>query len=286
MSQWIDVVYRSLIALSMLLIMTRLLGKKQLSQLNFFHYVTGITLGNIAGFISLEIDGHVMLGLTAMFIWGIVPILLEYLSLKSKTVRDWFEGRGIVLIKDGKVLEDNLKKARFSSDELVQELRKNNAFRIADVEFAVLETDGDVSVLLRKEHQPLTPSHLGIQVPNEQEPQTVIMDGKIMDEPLATMGLSRRWLHEELEKLGVTLENVFIGQVDAKKNLTVDLYDDQIKVPSPQKDKLLWALLKKCQADLELFALSSKNEEAKTLYDNAAMSMKNVVALTEPYLKR
>src|SRR5690606_38998165 len=122
--------------------------------------------------------------------------------------------KGTVLIKDGKVLEDNLKKERLTSDELMGKLRGQQVFRMSDVEFALMEPSGAINVLLKKEQMPITPSHLGIKVAPEQEPQTVIMDGNIMDEPLATMGLSRQWLNTELEKIGVTLANVYLGQVD------------------------------------------------------------------------
>lgn len=286
MPLWTQIVIRSAAALTVLLLMTRLLGKKQLSQLNFFHYIAGITIGNIAGFISLEIEDHFMLGVTAMLVWTFLVIGLEWLSLKSKLVRNLFEGKALVLIKDGKVLEDNLKKATFTSDELLEELRKKNAFRLADVEFAVLETDGNVSVMLTKENAPITPKNLGLQVPNEQEPQTVIMDGEIMDEPLATAGFSRGWLSAELEKIGVTRENVYLAQVDAYGQLTVDLYDDQLKTPQPNGRELLWATLRKCEADLELFALATKDRKAKRKYESCVRSMKIVVGQIEPYLKR
>ncbi|MDF2713210.1 MAG: rane protein [Paenibacillus sp.] len=286
MPVWIQIVIRSAAALAVLLLMTRLLGKKQLSQLNFFHYIAGITIGNIAGFVSLEIESHFMLGVSAMLVWTFLVIGLEWLSLKSKHVRNWFEGEATVLIKDGKVLEDNLKKATFTSDELLEELRKKNAFRLADVEFAVLETDGNVSVMLTKENQPITPKHLGVREPNEQESQTVIMDGEIMDEPLATAGFSRGWLTAELEKIGVTRENVYLAQVDAYGQLTVDLYDDQLKTPQPSQRELLWATLRKCEADLELFTLATKDRKVKKKYESCVRSLKSVVGQVEPYLKR
>lgn len=92
------------------------------------------------------------------------------------------------------------------------------------------------------------------------------MDGKILDEPLATIGYSRGWLKTELEKLGVTIENVFLGQVNSYGELTVDIFDDKLQVPSPQERPLILSTMKKCQADLELFALATENKDAKQLY--------------------
>ncbi|MGM1366864.1 DUF421 domain-containing protein, partial [Bacillus cereus group sp. BceL078] len=133
---------------------------------------------------------------------AVVPFLTGILSLKNKTARDFFEGKSTVLIKDGKILEDNLKKEKYTSDELLELLRGKDAFSVADVEFAVLEPSGELNVLLKKDRQPLTAKDIGLKVANEKEPQTVIMDGNVLDEPLSASGHNRAWLHAELEKLG------------------------------------------------------------------------------------
>lgn len=286
MPGWIEIIFRSLGAIIFLFLLTRLLGKKQIVQLTPFQYIAGITLGELAGFMSTDIEAHYFYGALALFMWAIIPLAFEFLTLKSKRIRNWVEGNGIVMIKDGKVLENNMKKVRFSSDELLEQLRKKNAFNVADVEFAVLESSGEMNVLLKKENQPLTPKHLGIKVGPEQEPQTVIMDGKVILEPLATIGLSPEWLHTEIEKIGVTVENVYLGQVDSYGQLYVDLYDDRIKVPSPQIKKLLYATLKKCEADLELFCLGTEDEKAKQLYERCVNLMNKVVREMTPLLKR
>ena len=120
---------------------------------------------------------------------------------------------------------------------------------------------------------------------NEKEPQTVIMDGNILDEPLATIGRSRGWLKTELVKQGVTVENVFIGQVNSYGELTLDLYDDKLKVQSPQERPLLLATIKKCQADLELFALATDSDSAKQMYASNSEKMQNVIDMLKPILK-
>lgn len=285
MPMWLSVIIRSLTALTVLFIMTRLLGKKQISQLSFFEYVLGITLGELAGFISTDIEAHFIHGFIAMLVWFTVPFGAELLTMKSTVLRHWFEGKGRVIIKGGKVLEDNLKKERLTADELLEQLRGKNVFNMADVEFAVLETNGELSVLLKPDKQPLTPSQLGVKMIREEEPQTVIIDGNYMDEPLATLGLSRGWLNTELEKIGLTVENVFIGQVDAYQQLYVDVYDDKLKVPAPQSKALLLANLKKLQADLELFALATKDRTAKQMYGRNAEQLDRLIAQLKPALQ-
>ncbi|MGM2799547.1 DUF421 domain-containing protein, partial [Bacillus cereus group sp. Bce004] len=197
--------------------------------------------------------------------------------LKNKTARDFFEGKSTVLIKDGKILEDNLKKEKYTSDELLELLRGKSAFSVAEVEFAVLEPSGELNVLLKKDSQPLTAKDIGLKVANEKEPQTVIMDGNVLDEPLSASGHNRAWLHAELEKLGVVIENVFLGQVDSYGQLTIDIYNDKLQMPSPQNKPLLLASLKKCHADLELFSLETKSKSASEMYSKNAKQIEKIL---------
>ncbi|ALS21241.1 MULTISPECIES: DUF421 domain-containing protein [Paenibacillus] len=286
MHDWAHIAIRSAGAITILFLITRILGKKQISQLTYFEYILGIALGELIGFMSIDLESPFMYGVMGLLVWFSIPYILEILALKSNLLRKWFDGTGTVMIKDGKIMEDNLKKERYTADELLEQLRIKGVFNVADAEFAVLEPSGDLSVLLKQEQQPLTPQHLGIRVAPQRESQTVIIDGKIRDEPLATAGLSREWLQTELEKIGVTLENVFVGQVDSYGQLYVDLYDDMLKVPPMNQKPLLLATLKKCEADLALFGLSTTNEEAKRMYEQGMEKIKDIIGQVEPLLKR
>ncbi len=285
MDNW-HIVFRALGAITALFLLTKMLGKKQIAQLTLFEYMVGITLGDIAGFISTDVEKNYGHGLIALGVWTLIPFGVEWLTLKSKWARDFFEGRGTVIIKDGKILEDNMKKERLNSDELMSQLRSKNAFVAADVEFAVLEANGELSVLLKSDQQPLTPKHLGITVAPVMAPQTVIMDGMILDEPLATAGLSRDWLLTELNSVGVTVDNVYLAQVDGYQQLYIDVFDDKLSIPLPQTKLLVFTTLKKCAADLELFALGTNNKQAKLAYSESVMTMDRVLTIMEPVLKR
>ena len=285
MPDWLIVVLRSLLFLVVLFAITKWLGKKQISELSFFEYVTGITIGNIGAEMATGLEESIINGILSIVTFAIVPFLAGIVSLKNKPFRDFIEGKGTVFIKDGKIMEDNLKKEKYTIDELLDLLRKKSVYQAADVEFAVLEATGDLNVLLKKENQPLTAKDLGIAVAPSKEPQTVIMDGEILDEPLSTIGQSRRWLHTELEKLGVTIENVFLGQVDSYGQLTVDLFDDKLQVPSPQEKPLLLSTMKKCQADLELFALGTEVEKAKHMYSQNSQKLQEAIDKVTPLLR-
>lgn len=266
MTDVINVIFRAFLFLIVLFVITKILGKKQISQLSMFEYVTGITIGNIGAEVVTGLEQKIHLGIIALIATAAIPFLSGLLTMKSKTLRDFVDGKGTVFIKDGKILEDNLKKERITIDEFLELLRKKDVFNVSEVEYAVLEAAGQLNVLLKKEYRPLTPKDLQMKVASDKEPQVVIMDGELLLEPLATIGRSREWLHTELRKLGVTVENVFLAQVNSFGEVTVDLYDDLLKVASPQERPLLYATMKKCQADLELFALSTDDEEAKEMY--------------------
>lgn len=285
MPEWLVVVIRSLIFLVTLFVITKWVGKKQLSQLSFFEYVSGITIGSIAGEVVTGLENNVINGILGILVFGGTPFLAGWLSLKSKTIRDIVEGKGTVFIKNGKVMEENLKREKYTIDEMMELLRSKDVYQFSDVEFAILESSGELNILLKKENQPLTAKDLGVNVPPIKEPQIVIMDGEILNEPLATIGLNRNWLKTELEKLGVTIENVFLGQVDSYGQLSVDLFDDKIKVPEPSEKPLILATIKKCQADLELFSLATKAVEAKKMYSQNSKKLEKAIDKVTPHLR-
>ncbi|GIO95434.1 hypothetical protein J14TS5_05200 [Paenibacillus lautus] len=284
MAQWLEVVLRTLCAVVVLFLMTKLLGKRQVSQLSFFEYLTGITIGSLAAYISLDLEANWYLGLIGLGVWVGCTLLIEFLQIKSKKARDFIDFKATVLIKDGKILEDNLKKERLTADELMEQLRKKDVFQVADVEFAIMESSGEINILQTRENLPLTPKDLGIQVAPEKVAQVVVMDGKVMDEPLRVAGFNQGWLVEELDKQGAKIKDVFLAQVDAYGQLTIDLYDDQIQVPKNEERKLLYANLKKCQADLELFSLSTKSKKAKKMYEDCSKEIEQIRAKVKPIL--
>lgn len=282
--EWIQIIIRAIVFFAALFIATKILGKKQISELTFFEYISGITIGSIAGEVIMGLDSSIMHGMVGIGIFVLVTFLSDILSIKNKKFRDVFEGTSTVLIQNGKLLEDNLKKEKYTIDGLSELLRDKNVFNIADVEFASLEPNGDLSVLLKKENQPITPKDLGIKVAPVRESQTIIMDGQILDDSLRVSGKTRNWLMTELEKLEVTLDNVFLAQVDSFGELHVDIFDDKLQVPAAQTRPLLLASLKKCQADLELFSLETKSIEAKKMYSKNAKKLEMAINRLKPYL--
>ncbi|MBB2481894.1 DUF421 domain-containing protein [Bacillus sp. APMAM] len=278
---WLEVIIRSLSILIVLFILTKIRGKKQISQLSLFEYIIGITIGNISAETSVGVKSNFFYGVSSLLVWTVIPLIISFSTLKNKKVREVLEGKATVVIKDGKIQEDTLNKEKYSIDNIMELLRQKNAFNIADVEFAVLEPSGDLSVLMKKESQPLTPKDIQMKVPSEKEPQTVIMEGKILDEPLGLTGYNRAWLEAELQKLNVALDNIVVGQIDSYGKLTVDIFDDKIQIPKSQERALLLATIKKCQADMELFTLATESKEAQQMYKKNAERLAHMIKRVE-----
>lgn len=225
MPEWLQVGFRTIMAVLVLFALTRMLGKRQVSQLSTFEYITGISIGNLAAYLSLDTDSHWLLGLVALAVWVGMSLSIEWVQLKSKKARDLIDGKATVLIQNGKILERNLMKERITSDELLEMLRRNQVFNIDTVEFAILDTSGELNLLLKKQYQPLTASDIGMTVQQEKPPMTVIMDGKVMEDALKKAGLNENWLNAKLKQLGTSHDHIFLGQVDSQNKLYLDPYD-------------------------------------------------------------
>ncbi len=284
METWVQVLIKSVLIFALLLIAVRFMGKRSIARITPFHMVSYIVIAVLTALVSANVIANPALGLIPLGVWVISTIILEYLALKSKAVHDLIYGKEAVLIKHGRIMEQNLLKARLTGDELLRALRTKNAFSLADVEFAVLETTGDISVFMKSDKNPVTVSDLEIKVSPLTEPQTVILDGNILNEPLASLGHNRDWLEIQLEKLGVSLDNVFVAQVDSSGELYVDLFDDSIQNPQPKVKEMLYAGLEKSQADLEQFALETQNENAKIMYAKNAKKLEYLLRILKPYL--
>ncbi|MCM3713681.1 DUF421 domain-containing protein [Alkalihalobacillus oceani] len=285
MPGWIEVALRSMIGLILLVGISRLFVRKPLGEASPLEFGMVATIAIVLALGSVQLAIPPAFLFIALLIWAGGALLIGLLSMKSKAFRSIIYGKGIPLMKDGKILEDNMKKQHISADELLRKLRSKQVFQVADVEFAVLEGNGELNVLVKKDKQPLTAKEVNKQVAPIKEPETVIIDGKILDEPLATRGFSREWLELELEKMNAIVENVFLAQIDEYGQVTIDLFDDVIQVPKPSELPLLEAGLKKVQADLSLYALDTDNSQAKQIYSWCAQQMDEVHQRVSPFVK-
>lgn len=286
MKPWIIVLLRSIIIFFLTLILIRIMGKVNLSKTTPFKFVSYIVIAIIASLMSLGLIQNIIFGFISLAVWIVFSIALDYLSIKSNWIHDFINGRETILIKDSKIMEENLQKVRYTGEELLRDLRSKNAFNMADVEFAVMESTGELNILLKSDKKPVTARDLKIKVATLSEPETVILDGTVLDEHLANRGLNREWLNSQLSNYGVSLDNVFIGQVDSSGDLFIDLFDDMIQVQQPQVKELLYATISQVQADLLTFSLETNDPKAKQMYSENANKIKAVIEKLEPHLLR
>lgn len=222
------VVIRSIIAFFILLLLVRLIGKQQVSQLTFFDYVVGITIGSIAATLSVQVNENTLATLAGMGVWTMLAILLGYFGLHSVWLRKVIGGEATVVVENGKILEKNLKRIRIPIDELISELRTQGVFSIADVEFALFEPGGKVSIQKKSQKQPLTPGDINLSTQYDGLPTNLIMDGVILHDALQSLNLSKAWLSHQLGKQNINnVSEISLAQLDTKGNLYVDLKGDR-----------------------------------------------------------
>lgn len=284
MHNWLIVLLRTVAMFVLTIPLIRLLGKGSLSKTTPYKFVNYTIIALMITLISLGLVPNIIHSIIALAVWIAFLLFLDYLSLKSKALHDAINGRETLIMKDGKVMEENLKEVKFTGEELLRELRSKNIFNLADVEFAVMESTGEINVMLKSDKKPITPHDLQHKVAPNSEPQTVILDGNILDESLSNRGLNRAWLKVELAKSGVSLDNVFIGQVDSSGDLYLDLFDDSIQVSQPKVKELLYANIQQCHADILSYSLETENKDAKEMYTANADKLKTLMNELEPYL--
>lgn len=286
MNTWLILLFNSIILFFLAFIITKYMKKKTLSRATPFDFISYTVVAIIISLISLNRVNNIYFALTTLAVWALMPLALDFASMRSKWIYNIIHGKERVLVKNGKIMEDNLSKERITGQEFLQEMRSKKTFNLADVEFAVMETTGDINVSLKADQKPITPHDLGKDVSSKTEPQVVILDGNILNEGLVNAGLNRGWLTAQLENKGVQLENVFLGQVDSSGDLYVDLFDDMIQIPKTQIKEMLYASLQKTQADLITFSLDTEDKAAKTMYSQDAKKLENIIKKLEPYLLR
>ncbi|MGG1595590.1 DUF421 domain-containing protein [Terribacillus saccharophilus] len=228
----IEVILRSLLAFSLLLIGSRILGKQTISQMTIFDFITSISMGAIAANLAFNINVPVHHSLIAYAIFVLVSYLAALSSLKSKNARKFLAGDPTLLIQDGKILEKNMNKLRYTLDNLNQQLREHDIFEIDEVKFAIIETNGNLTALKKEQYQNLTKKDLSI--PTSQSghlPIELIMDSQFLDQNLQQNNISRDWVTKQLSQRKLKLKDVNYAVIGGNGALYIDNYNDNIKNP-------------------------------------------------------
>lgn len=287
MPELVLIFIRSVTAFILLLVMTRIMGKKQLSQLTFFDYCVGITIGSVAATMSVDQNVKMANGFISLIIWGLFPIILAYLGMKSRKFIDITDGRPAIVIKNGKVLEKSMKQNQLAIDELMMLLREKSVFKIEDVEMAVLETNGELSILKKAAQQAVTPEVLGIRVKEEEAPTLLIADGTLLEKNIAMLSYSKQWVLDEIKKQGASdIKDVFIAQIDDSGKLYLDLYDEKKQTQAKKQAQLLSDALHDLQIDLNRFSKQIEGNKALLGQEEQVIQLQKTIGETLSYLAK
>jgi uncharacterized membrane protein YcaP (DUF421 family) len=285
MPEYVIVAGRSILSFLLLFTLARVLGKKQISQLTFFDYVVGIVIGDMAASIAIETDMKFMNGFIGLVVYTLLSLILAYGAIKSFKFRDLVESSPAILVKNGRIMEKNLFKSKMTFDDLLNGLREKDAFKLSEVELAMLETNGQISVLKKPEYQSLTPKDIGLNKEEESVPSLIIIDGTLLENRLKYLGYTKQWVLDEIKNQGANkFEDVFLAQIDSSGNLFIDLFNDEKEVNQGKKKPQLSAKLRRIQADIEDIASQTTDPNAKQMYFNQSKELQKLINKLNPDL--
>lgn len=208
---FISILARSVFSFVLLLILSKITGKRQISQLTFYDYTTAVTIGSIAAALAVEEDVDVLFAAVAMAIYAFLTLFVGFLTDKSIVARRFFTGTPSILIMNGKIIRANMKKNRVDINDLMTMAREQGYFDINQIRFAVFETNGSVSFMPRDDARPATIAELGIQPQETQIFSNVVIDGKVLEKNLKAIGKDVKWLENTLKSDGLpSAENMIL----------------------------------------------------------------------------
>jgi uncharacterized membrane protein YcaP (DUF421 family) len=224
------VIVRGIIGFFTLLIFARLLGKEQISQLTFFDYVLGITIGSIASELTVDLSSSAWPHWVGLATWAALGYLLEVVTLKWRYAAKYIEGEPTIVIMNGKIMEHTLRKMKLRVSDILVLLRSKNVFDLQQVDFAIMEPNGQLSVLKKPEHLNLTPKDMNIAVQASGISTELVYDGIVIEENLRQLNKDRKWLADQLKQHGLKdPSEAFIVTLNPAGSLYVDKYEDHMK---------------------------------------------------------
>ena len=216
-----NVLLTSLLSVGALFVIAKIMGHKQMSQLDFFDYISGITIGSIAAELATELEEPLQ-PLIAIAVYGVVAVLLSKITSLFPKTRKFVNGTPTILLNNGKLYRENMKKAKLDLSEFMVMCRQQGYFNLGDIQTAVFEFNGKLSILPISKKRPANPEDLNLSPAPEYIQTEVVMDGRILDENLKRMGLDDKWLQKQLTAQGYRKpQEVFLALCDENKQLTV-----------------------------------------------------------------
>ncbi len=226
-NELLQVSIRSIISLVTLFLVTKMIGKKQVSELSLFDYVIGISIGNFAAEMTINLDSDILHGTLAVVIFGVIAYAISIATMKSIKLRRFFMGVPTVIIENGILLEEGLKKVKYDVNDFLEQCREMGYFDISQIAYAIVECSGELSILPKGLYKNVNIKDLDLKPEEASLLANVIIDGKIMENNLKIMKKDEKWLLKQLKNLGKNKENILLATLDNNEKLLV--YDKNMK---------------------------------------------------------
>lgn len=220
------ILFRVVVVLCVLFVLTKLMGKKQLSQMNIYDYLVGITIGNVAADISVELDVSFIGGILALCVYSLFGVVITGISMKSLGFRKFFSGVPTILMENGNIIVDNMRKEGMDIDSLEEEARLNGYFDLSKINYAILETNGQISFLPKVMDDFVTNGSMKLKVRENELGVNLIQDGVVIDKNLEYVGKDNMWLDKIIKKKGYdSYKDVFLLVYKSDKDITIYDYN-------------------------------------------------------------
>lgn len=230
MNEGLVVLVRAIIGFFTLLIFAKILGKQQISQLTFFDYALGITIGSIAAELTTDLSSRAWPHWVGLLSWAALGYLMELITMKWRYAAKYLEGEPTIVIMNGKIMEDALRKMNFRVSDIMELLRNKDVFDLTQVDFAIIEPNGQLSVLRKPEYEPLTAKDMKINKKPSGISTELIYDGILIEENLKQLNKDKKWIINQLKAQGIKdLNEVFLATLNPAGSFYVDKYEDHIK---------------------------------------------------------
>lgn len=211
----------SVLSYAAIFLSAKVIGRKQISQLDLLDYIAGITIGSIAAELATDLE-NMWKPLLALAVYTLLTWVMSVIGVNSARSRKFLNGTPTIIMDDGRLFRENMKKAKLDLSEFMVMCREQGYFNLSDIHTAVFEYNGKLTILPACTRRPVTPEDMNLSPTQETLFCEVIMDGRILDENLRRMGLSVSWLNDRLHDQGFrSAREVFLGTCDRQKNLTL-----------------------------------------------------------------
>lgn len=218
----LPLIWKTLLLYLVVIVSMRLMGKRQIGQLQPFEFAVAVMISELAALPLTEEDKKLHHALIPIAVLVVCQLLISLISIKGVRIRGYICGRPSVLIRNGRMLEKNMRREMCTINDLLEQLRINNIQNVSDVEYGVLETNGQLSLVLKSQKRPVTPEDLKIETRYEGSTIDLIIDGRLMSETMKRTNINKAWLDQQLKERGITdYGMVFYAAVDTTGNLYV-----------------------------------------------------------------